>query len=273
MEKHKILVLGKGFLGQAFEKKGYEVGGKDKFSLDNELGEYETNQQLHRLRVWEYDVIINCIGKSNTRWCEQPENWEETFNANAEIPRILSNYFGMTGKKFVHISTGCFYDKNDAPKREDDNLAIATHCNYTLSKLVGEHFCNPEKDLIVRPRLYCGDFGDKNNLLCKLSKFERHLTEQNSYTSVHVIVDAVSALLDAEQSGIFNVACDRSASVKDLAEWCGLPSRETISAEELRQQQGIYLVNNIMDISKLQKFYQPPKLKDEIIRCWSGLKK
>lgn len=269
--KNKTLVLGRGFLGKAFEKKGFEVWGKDKFFFDNELGEYETNQQLHRLKVWEYNVIINCIGKSNTRWCEKPENWEEALFVNGSIPRCLSKYCGQKNKKFVHISTGCLYDRNDVPQKETD--FTATHCNYTLTKLVGEKGCSLEDDLIIRPRLYFGDFEDRNNLLCKLPRFERFLIEQNSYTSVHVIVDAVSALLEAEQTGIFNVACEGFASIEEMTGWIGLPSREKITEKELHEKEGLYLVNNTMDITKLQKFYQPPKLKDEIIRCWMKLKK
>ena len=266
MEKNKILVLGKGFLGKAFEKKGFEVWGKDKFKFTRwEFPEFS--------KMKDYEIIINCIGKSNTRWCEEPENFRETLFVNGKFPKELSNFCNATGKKVVHLSTGCLYDDNKNPQKEDSRINIATHCNYTLTKLVGENFCNPEKDLIIRPRLYFGDFVDKNNLLCKIPKFERYLIEPNSYTSVQVIVDAVDTLLDAEQSGIFNVACEGYASVKDLAEWCGLPPKEKISAEELREQQGIYLVNNIMDITKLREFYHPPKLKDEIMRCWGELKK
>lgn len=275
--KNKILVLGKGFLGKAFEKKGFEVWGKDKFEFKqngeplylNKFKQYDAGMY----EFMKHDVIINCVGKSNTRWCENPENWKETLFVNGEIPKILSEFCRREGKKFVHISTGCFYDKNDTLKREDDNLAIATHCNYTLTKLVGEKFCNLEKDLITRPRLYFGDFEDRNNLLCKIQKFPNFLVEQNSYTSVHVIVDAVSALLEAEQTGIFNVGCDGFASIEEMASWIGLPSREKITEKELHEKEGLYLVNNTMDITKLQKFYQPPKLKDEIIRCWSELKK
>ena len=46
---------------------------------------------------------------------------------------------------------------------------------------------------------------------------------------------------------------------------------DIISAEQLRTEQGIYLVNNIMDLSKLKQFYQPPRITDEWIRCYHNI--
>lgn len=262
MKKDKVLVLGKGFLGQAFEKKGFEVWGKDKF----EVG-YDRWAGLADLG--NYDVIINCMGKSDTRWCEKDENWEEVFLANGETPKRLSRFLGAMKKKFVHISTGCLYDRNDILQKEED--FIIPHCDYTVSKRVGEKNCNLEKDLILRPRLYFGDFENRNNLLGKLPRFDVFSTELNSYTSVHTIVDAVEALLDANQSGIFNVACEGNSSAMEIGKWIGLEEKPPITGKELREREGLYLVDNIVDISKLKEFYQPPKLKDEILRCWRAL--
>lgn len=259
--KNEILVLGKGFLGQAFEKKGYEVWGKDKFRFGEDSFDSLEN----------YKVIINCVAKSNTRWCEKNENWEEAFFVNTKVPGLLSKFCESKGKKLVHISTGCLYDRNDVPKKETD--FIATHCRYTITKAVGEYNCNPERDLILRPRLFFGDFGNKNNLLSKLPKFDTFLTELNSYTSVHTIIGAVPPLLNAEQVGIFNVACDGNMTVKELGESIGLEGRVGITGEELCKNEGLYLVNNIMDMSKLKKFYNPPKLEKEVNRCWESLKK
>jgi len=265
MQKEKILVLGKGFLGKAFEKKGFEVWDKSRFY------QRVINYNLDEFGMRDYKTIINCIGKSNTRWCEKSENWEETLFSNGEIPKILSNYCGLRNKKFVHISTGCLYDRNDVPQRETD--FIAAHCDYVVSKRVGEKNCNLERDLILRPRLYFGDFADKNNLLCKIPNFSVFLNEQESYTSVNIIVDAVERLLEANQSGIFNVACENYSSISEIATWIGLEHKPKITGEELRKKENLYLVNNRLDISKLKKFYNPPEIKEEITKCWSKLEK
>ena len=54
--------------------------------------------------------------------------------------------------------------------------------------------------------LFFGESVDKNNLLNKVRKFNNYLTEINSFTSVQTIVEATTALLENDQSGVFNVA-------------------------------------------------------------------
>ncbi len=258
----KIIVLGRGFLGKKFEQKGFEVWGKDKFEL---IEGHETLGASSNLT--DYDVIINCIAKSNTRWCENDHNFGGALWSNGEVPRILSEFCLANGKRFVHISTGCLYDSGSYPYTEGDFMT--THCNYTVTKWVGEKGLN-DGDLVLRPRLLFGDFEDKGNLLCKLPKFTRYLNAFNSYISVSVLVDAIITLLEHKQSGIFNVACDGISTVMNLAKTVGLKGIG-ITEDELHQQEHLYLVNNIMNIDKLKQFYQPPDLITEIKRCWEAL--
>lgn len=262
----KIIVLGKGFLGKKFEQKGFEVWGKDEFKLiegDQIIFSLETTLSL----LQDYDIIINCIAKSNTRWCEEPENFKGALWSNGTVPGLLSRFCLANGKKFVHVSTGCLYDSGSHPDTEDDFMAA--HCNYTVTKWVGEKGLN-DRDLIMRPRLLFGDFKDKGNLLCKLPKFTHFLDAYNSYISVSVLVDAIMALLERKQSGIFNVACDGIATVHQLAKTIGL-NGIGITEDELHQQEHLYLVNNIMNLDKLKQFYQPPDLMTEVKRCWEAL--
>lgn len=258
--KKKIVILGKGFLGKKFEQKGFEVWGKDKFEL--------TPSCTSLFPLDEYDIIINCIGKSDTRWCEEKNNFQEALFSNGQVPKILSEYCATRNKRFVHISTGCLYDRNDVPQKETD--FVAAHCDYTLTKWMGEKHCNLERDLILRPRLYFGDFAARNNLLSKLLKFDKFLTELNSYTSLNIVVDAVTVLLRENQSGIFNIASDGYATMKELSEWIGLKG-EGITQSQLHWMEKLYLVNNIMDLSKLKRFFKPLRLKDEVLRCWKKL--
>ena len=217
----KTIVLGKGFLGKKFEQRGFEVWGKDKFCIKQEDNQQIKKEQLSRLD--NYNVIVNCIAKTDTRWCEKRENFNEALFSNGFVPGILSEYCKRENKKFVHISTGCLYYKKNIPQTEKD--FIAAHCNYTVTKWVGEMGCN-NQDLILRPRLFFGDFKDRNNLLCKLPKFKRFLTELNSYTSLDILVDAINVLLKENESGIFNVAGEGYATVMDLAEYIGFYGKE-----------------------------------------------
>lgn len=264
--KNNIIILGKGFLGKKFEQKGFEVLGKDEFYIKQEDSEQAKKEQLSILN--NYNIVINCIGKSNTRWCERRENFNEALFSNGIVPGILSKHCKAKGIRFVHISTGCLYDDNKSPQKED-GFKVA-HCNYVVTKWAGEQGCSDE-NLILRPRLYFGDFKDKNNLLCKLPHFKKFLIELNSYTSIDVIVDATIKLFENEQSGIFNVACEGYATIIDLARLIGLDGEE-ITGQQLKESEKLYLVNNIMNLSKLKRFYQPPRLETEVIRCWEKIK-
>ncbi len=258
----KIAVLGKGYLGSTFAKYGYTVLGREDFYIDCGCpdGYLDT--------IFEsYDVIINCIAKSNTRFCE--ENFLSACVSNSKVPSILSNWCASNGKKFVHVSTGCLYDINNIPQRETDTLAA--HCNYTLTKWIGEKYCNAERDLIIRPRLFFDNSERPSNLLNKIKKFKKLCRELDSVSSTDVVVNAILTLIENDATGIFNVACDGYISMWDIGHLMGL-DKDFISIDEIRKEQGLYLVNNIMDLSKLKKHFTPPMIEDEIIRCIGEMK-
>ena len=261
--KNKVLVLGRGYLGREFERHGYTVWGSDSPFCTKQDNKYHYDWAS----LDKFSVIINCIGKSNTRWCET--HFEEAYQTNALFVKTLSEYCHEHDIKLVHISTGCLYDRSHVPNRETD--FIVAHCNYTVTKWAGEQYCLPE-DLIVRPRLFFGGHVGENNLLCKLHRFEKFCTTLDSLASTLVVVEAVETLLLNEQCGIFNVGCDGFISIYDIGKLVGI-SRPEMTSEELRTREKLYLVNNVMDISKLKKFYSPPHIDGEIRRCWAELTK
>jgi dTDP-4-dehydrorhamnose reductase len=271
----KVLVLGKGFLGREFEEMGYEVWGRDKFDFKcyRERIDYYMQHHFPIQDFEKYDVIINCIGISNTRYCEDPENFTNVLNINGTLPRLLSWICKQYNKKFVHISTGCLYDEVGRPCTEEDFLAA--HCGYTVSKYVGEMGCNKEHDLIIRPRLLFSDkkMETRNNLLQKLLKFDTFVDELNSVTWNRTIVEAVQALLDNNQTGVFNVANEGRHTIYEIATKMLGREGTKMSGEQLRKSQGLHLVNNVMDISKLKQFYQPPTVEKAIETCYNNLKK
>ena len=260
-------MLGKGYLGKEFERHGLRVFGRDEFEVPAGLPPSNVDSYLE-VRLRHFDVIVNCIGKSNTRWCEDTVNFDEALGINGSFPGMLSRYCTTTRKRLVHISTGCLYDRADIPNGEADFMVA--HCRYTLTKWIGEVRCDPERDLILRPRLYFSDVPDRNNFLCKLPRFKHYVTCHNSYTCTTEIVRTVKALLKHDQSGIFNVACDGILTVCQIAELIGLKPRP-ISAEELRAIERCYLVNNTMNLAKLKRFYKPRQLEETVISCWRGL--
>jgi len=272
----KVVVLGRGYLGQEFERQGFEVWGRDKFEISDDHVHAFTHQ-------WEtlkkYDTIINCIANSNTRFCEDPNNFDKVIHVNVSIPTALSEWCNDNNKKFVHISTGCLYDKESNLTLFGRNLYynketdfIAAHCKYTVSKWMAEIRCH-KKDLIIRPRLLFSDIVNPKNLLCKLSKFNEFTCDNfDSITSTTTIVKAVHALLKNKQSGIFNVANEGFSTMHQIAlKILNKQDAGRITAEDLRKREKLYLVNNVMDLTKLKKYYKPSNLEKELIRCYNNL--
>jgi dTDP-4-dehydrorhamnose reductase len=255
------VVLGNGFLGKQFARNGWTVWDRSKFSYEKEKIHTDWN------KLSDFDTIINCIGLSDTRLCEH--SLSLAMDINGELPKILSQYCDNNFKKFVHISTGCLYDHENA----NENDFIVAHCNYTVSKWIGEKGCRAN-DLIIRPRLLYSDLPNKNNLLSKLPRYKSYVYDKkDSLTSTQTIVQAVTALLKNNQSGIFNVADEGILTMSDIAGLLNIKlNKPIITMEHLRRTQGLYLVNSTMNINKLKEFYQPPTIIENLIYCYKNLK-
>jgi len=266
----KIAVIGNGFLAHAFRLAGHTIISDLRLCPvdDPEHMCLQVEERFDELDIADADAVVNCVGRADTRWNEDPVNAEEAMFVNGEIPRILSYACRTKNKRFVHISTGCLYDDESRLVPEDSFLAA--HCFYVVTKWIAEQQLDPTRDLIIRPRLLFADYPNKFNQVQKLQTFDKLLNVENSYTSNHVIVEAVEALLNANQRGPFNVACEKSLTAGELGQLTG-PLRPALTSKELRDGQKIHLVNNVMDLSKLKQFYQPPKLKDEWLRCYNKL--
>ena len=267
----KGLVIGNGFLGQEYARAGHDVFDRSKTNFKN-IEHVNTEKIIHNIEQLNYtpDFIVNCIGKSNTRWCEDLKNWKDLLYTNSIIPMVISNIAKELNIPFVHISTGCVY--TGINKKETD--FIESHCHYVVSKIAGENGCS-ENDLILRPRLYFSQEIAKGNLLCKLPNFTNYIDEINSYTRTKTIVEATESLIEAKQKGIFNVAEEGTTTIWDIADRLSLLKKDSKKIKEalLHKTENLFLVNNTMDISKLKKFYQPPSLFDSIDECWKVLQK
>lgn len=273
MNKEEILVLGDGFLGNAFKRRGYTVWGRKDYEWHRAFTT-ESNYIMKKLRRAGIKVLINTIGISDTRFCEDDSNWDLIHDVNGLLPEFLSRVCINAGIKFVHISTGCLYDRNDGvPQKEDDFKAA--HCNYVVSKWIGELGCNLDHDLIIRPRLLFDSerpAKGRNNLIVKMEQFTQFLKEFNTVTSLDTIVEAIEALLEAKQVGIFNVGQTGKYTIADMARSLGFTVEKELTQADLHESQGLYLVNNIMDLSKLSKYYTPRDTIEELRRCLDLLK-
>lgn len=248
--KKDTMVLGNGFLAQCFNRNGFKIYGRKQIgSVEQLLYKIELLKDLPEFKNAKY--IINCIGKSDTRYCENRNNFKEVLNVNGMFTKILSELCACKDKKFIHISTGCLYENTNGKKKEDDLLE--THCIYTTTKLVGELNCDISRDIIIRPRLLFDNVHSNKNLLSKFLRFKKFLNEFNTITSNQTIVESVLALIKNNCSGVYNVGNLGTYTICEMAEAFGINVTETIQQEDLIKSQGLYLVNNVMDMSKLIK--------------------
>ena len=289
--KETTLIIGNGFLGKEFIRHGYKyftTSDKLRFKTPKEFDLSPDDipapiQFISKLEnIIDYlqindkvtiNTIINCIGIADTRYCEDKQNFiNDVMHVNGFVPETLSGFCKNHRIKFVQISTGCLYDtRAKGTVKETDFLSA--HCKYVISKWIGELGCDEQRDLIIRPRLYFSDVDCKLNLISKLKRFNTILNEFNSVTSTRTIVEAVTALLKADQSGIFNVANDGAYTIKQLSEAIGYRwnDDQVVSQEELHKSQGLFLVNNVMDLTKLKQFYTPRDAIEEFKWCAENL--
>lgn len=246
------MVLGNGFLGKCFGRNGFRTYGRDKLGSVYDM-------MMHPYRLTEMDefnnakYIVNCIGISDTRFCEERRNWQDVLEVNGVFPGFLSDVCRNYNKKLIHISTGCLYEGTNGKKKETD--PVETHCNYTLSKHVGELGCDINNDLILRPRLLFDCTHSEKNLLTKFKRIKFFLNEFNTITSNQTILDSTIMLIKNDCAGVYNVGNTGTYTIYEMAKvFCETQNINiygTIQQDDLIESQGLHLVNNVMDMSKL----------------------
>lgn len=276
MNKQRTVVLGNGFLGSAFKQQGYDVWGRDKFEWGREDGTDELMELMNHNK-WSQNgidklTIINCIGISDTRFCEDPKNWGLIKSVNGDLPSWLSYMCSHHNVKLVHINTGCIYSNKSGVCTED--TFITPMCRYTVSKTIGLYECDMSRDIIINPRLLFDSskvVNRRNNLIQKFDKFDTFLNEFNSVTSLDTIIESVDMLVENNCSGMFNVCNSGIYTIAQMAKHLGFDVDSTIQESDLHNSQDLYLVNNVMSTDKLTNAtgYVPRDTLEELHRCYN----
>ncbi len=282
--KEKIVVLGDGYLGSAYRDAGYDCIGREVFRYDS--GNFSDLKKL----IAPYDIVINCMGKTDTRWSEEKKHFRELWWVNAHLVKELSDHCRDTYKRFVHLSTADLYGNvahlanmtGDVLKYAYDQTAetatkMDIDTNYRFSKLGGEKFCNDE-DLILRIRLPFDGREHPKNLLCKARNFTRFYEYQNTFTYVPDLLNATKALLENNQTGIFNVVQYESASILYLMRnILQLPELQKIDMHNkedpnLITQLSSLNIHNDTNTDKLRQFFKQVPLEAAWMVSWEKLK-
>jgi dTDP-4-dehydrorhamnose reductase len=160
------------------------------------------------------EVVINCAGKTgrpNIDWCE--DHQAETLRSNVTGALVVLEECLRRGVYLVHLSSGCIYegDRGGSGFTEDDPPNY-TGSFYSRTKAWADQVLREFPVLTLRLRMpFDGSLSDRN-LIMKLRKYRRVLTEPNSITHLPDFFRVAGQLIARKATGIYNVVNEGTIS-------------------------------------------------------------
>jgi len=215
MKNNKILILGKGFIGQRLQK-------ELKCRIDGSfIGSFRAAEKL--IKKYRPETIVNCIGVTGRRNVDDCElDKEGTLLANSFVPAILAEVCLRNKIKLVHISSGCMFNfdyKKGKPLTEaSEDYFFGLF--YSRSKIYAERIlaalAKEYNILIVRIRIPLLNARHPKNLLDKLIKYKKVIDVPNSVTYIPDFIKAASHLIAIDAKGVYNVVNKGGLRYPDL---------------------------------------------------------
>ena len=251
MINKKILILGKGFIGQRLQKElNCQI-------TDAFIKSYQVADSL--IKQYKPKIIINCIGmtgKSNVDDCEL--DIDGVLLGNSFIPVILAELCLRKNIKLVHISSGCIfnYDYKNKPI-EEKSKDYFFKLFYSRSKIYSESaleaLARDYNILIARIRIPLLNAKHPKNVLDKLLKYNKVIDTPNSVTYIPDFVRAIKHLIKIDARGVYNVVNKGGLRYPDLMKvyqkYVPAFKLQTISLSKL----GLVRTNLLLSTSKLEK--------------------
>ncbi len=213
--KNKVLIVGKGYIGQRLKK---ELGG----TLSKErISSFQDAVQL--VRKVRPKILINCIGYTgiqNIDDCER--NPDKSISANTFVPILLAEACLRYNVKFVHISSGCIYhyDYKKSKPITETMVPDFFELYYSRTKIYAEHVLNALAKkyniLTIRIRVPLDNQPHPKNILTKLIKYKRIIDVPNSVTYIPDFIRALQHLIKIDAKGIYNVVNKGGLRYPDL---------------------------------------------------------
>ncbi|MDO8489384.1 MAG: sugar nucleotide-binding protein [Candidatus Omnitrophota bacterium] len=200
----RILILGKGFIGQRLEN---ELDCRIDGSRINCFSDAEK-----LVKKYNPKIIINCIGvigRRNVDDCELKK--DATLLANSFVPIILAEVALRNNIKLVHISSGCIFNfnyKRSLPLKEDcqDYFFKLFHSRSKIySDRALEALAKNYNILILRIRIPLLNAKHPKNILDKLIKYKKVIDIPNAVTYIPDFVQAIKHLIKIDARGVYNV--------------------------------------------------------------------
>ena len=159
------------------------------------------------LERYRPEVVINCAGKTgrpNVDWCEAHK--AETLRANVTGALVVLEECLARDVYLVHLSSGCIYsgDNGGAGFSEEDTPNFAGSF-YSRTKAWADQALRDFPVLTLRLRMPFDGTDSERNLITKLRKYRRVLTEPNSLTYLPDFLRAAAGLIEQRATGVYNV--------------------------------------------------------------------
>lgn len=252
MINKKILILGKGFIGERLQK------ALNCPAIDVFIKSYEDAQAI--IAQYHPKIIINCIGmtgKSSVDDCEL--DIDGVLLGNSFVPVILAEVALRNNIKLVHISSGCIfnydYKKNKPIDEQSEDYYFKLF--YSRSKIYAERpleiLSRDYNILIARIRIPLLNAKHPKNVLDKLLKYNQVIDIPNSVTYIPDFVKAIKHLIKIDARGVYNVVNKGGLRYPDLMK----AYQKYVPEFKLRlvtlNKLGIVRTNLILSTRKLEK--------------------
>lgn len=237
---------------------------------DKEVPVDDLEEVLYFANVSRPNVIINCAGLTDDKFCEQ--NPDEAYRVNALGARNLAIAARRLDVKLIQISTDdVFGGQNSYAKNEFDVPTPTTV--YGKSKLAGEQLVQSlvDKHVIVRSSWIYGvgtrDFVDYILSAAKEGKdIEMPYNSYSTPTSATSLAGFVESLIESDEYGIFHASCEGECSradwAREILRTVGHPEIAVRTHNENGIKPPFTLLDNMM--MRITGAYKMPEWKEEL---------
>lgn len=214
--KDKILILGKGFIGNRLQEAfNCEISDKKIYSFKDAQNE---------IKKFSPNIVINCIGHigGNVDDCELDK--DKTLLANTFVPIILGEVALRNNIKLVHISSGCIfhYDYEHGKPIDENKIPDFFELFYSRTKIYSDLalkiLSNKYPILITRIRVPLDSRPYPRNILTKLISYKKIINIPNSITYIPDFIKALKHLIKIKAKGIYNVVNKDPLKYSELLE-------------------------------------------------------
>lgn len=218
---HKILILGRGFIGTKLFNFLTEKN-LDVLAFNQNVLDYTNEYRLSSfLREYNFSHIINCCGYTgvpNVDGCEL--NKELCWKYNVVVPQLIDKLSLRYGIKAIHISSGCIYTGYEKAFEETDvpnfGLFNPSSSFYSKTKHAFETVFEKQHNVILRIRMPFTSIRESKNYLYKIFKYDNLISSQNSLTSIDDLNEFILKFLDRYEPGIYNVVNTQSMCADEI---------------------------------------------------------